>query len=713
MVGRLRMTPRLSLPVHAAALAFFAALAGAFLWPLPAHLATHYAVRVPGPAGFSADLPFTSWVLASDVHRLVHDPLRVFETNNLHPFRHTLAFGENMLGIAVLVLPVQLLGGNPTLTHNVALLLAIVLAGWATFLLVHELCGSVAAAVIAGALMIYSPLVWGEIILLPLLAGYWTPVALLLLVRLLRAPRWRTAVLLAAAVALQAWTSLQNALFLALALPVTAATLVLVSARGRRALGHIAAAGVLAGALCVPLLLPYRAVRSELEAEGRYGAATFSLVLDRVTPPFRRPLAYLVERARSGEHIQAVGTLVPWILVAAGVLAGVGRGARRSDPALVAALAAGALANLLFALGPADDPWLPSLYRALVTVVPGLAWVRVPMRAAGYTYLVLCVLAGWAAASLLGRIGRPWVRVAVATVALALIVIEAGWRPIPLIPATEPAPALASALAGLAPGCGVGEIPADINTSGAALARSTAHWRGLINGFSGFYPVAPQVTYAFLNAFPAPDALAFVAAAGGCAVIVRPPLTERVLAASRAAGLAAEPAGADMVVRVPPAAPLAEGAPLSRARWRVAPEAGPDGAAVLDGDLETTWRGSVRGNEAAERLTVDLGDTVTVAAVALDLGHRFPLYLRSYRVEGSPDGATWTTLAEKPLAVPPFASYREDHRRVRQRIDFPASAVRWLRVGPYRRPPARTLDPDGGWTTWAVAELQAFAPPGR
>src|SRR5207249_2269293 len=88
----------------------------------------------------------------------------------------------------------------------------------------------------------------------------------------------------------------------------------------------------------------------------------------------------------------------------------------------------------------------------------------------------------------------------------------------------------------------------------------------------------------------------------------------------------------DRAARAPPPPP-ADPPALARDGWRIAP-AGAELA--LDGDLETLWRGSVEWTP--DRLTVDLGETATVSAVALDLGRHLRLYLRSYRVEGSDDG---------------------------------------------------------------------------
>jgi hypothetical protein len=92
------------------------------------------------------------------------------------------------------------------------------------------------------------------------------------------------------------------------------------------------------------------------------------------------------------------------------------------------------------------------------------------------------------------------------------------------------------------------------------------------------------------------------------------------------------------------------------------------------------------------------------------LGYHLRRYLATYRVEGSLDGDHWLALAEKSIAVPPLASFRADPTRVRQRIELSPATIRYLRIGPYRRPPGG-LAPDTGFDVWGVAELWAYSPP--
>jgi hypothetical protein len=638
----------------------------------------------------------------------------VFETNNLYPFRHTLAYNVNLLGVTALVLPVQYVWENPTLTHNVALLLCLIIGGWGTFLLVRELCGSWLAGLLGGALVIYSPETWSRVTLLNVLASHWTPIALFALVKIVKEQRWRWSILLGVVAALQTWSSLHHGLFLALGLSVATGVLLLTSPNARKALAQLAAAGLLAMVLCVPLVLPYRTVWSEMEISKRPGAARFSLAAQWMIPAVGQIISFPVDRLRNGERIRQLACLVPWFLMlAGGVVAGLMRRPRYADARILLALGAAGLANLYLALGPKGvvyDWKLPSLYAAL-TYAPGFSVLRAPMRASAFTQLVLCVLAACGAHAVLRRLPGWKTRAAVGAFVLALIVIEAGWRPVytQRAPSNE-GPAL-TWIRELRPACPIAEIPTRYWGNARALFRSTAHWRPLINGYG--FPLARLS--AVLNRFPAQDAIDFLHAAGACAVIVHrqkgydSEQFARVLRESRAQGLRVRATADEAIVEIGPPPALPDLGPvLSRNGWR--PTAGHEDSVRLafDGDLTTAWTGLLQEGDQPDRLEVDLGTPAVVTGLALELGPHFRRYLRSYRVQGSPDGATWTTLAEDPMAVPPLASYRADHHRIRQVIALPPTRVQQLRIGPYRKPPPRGLQHDARWTLLRVSELQVY-----
>jgi hypothetical protein len=148
---------------------------------------------------------------------------------------------------------------------------------------------------------------------------------------------------------------------------------------------------------------------------------------------------------------------------------------------------------------------------------------------------------------------------------------------------------------------------------------------------------------------------------------------------------------------------------VARGGWRIV-EPPSDATALLDGSLATRRTFRVTGAGGPERLTIDTGRSQPISGVDVALGTHFRDYLWSYRVEGSEDGTSWTTLAEQGNAIPPFESYRADPRRIVQRIRFAPVRTRYVRVGPYRIPPSEGLAPDAGFTRWGAVEIELVAP---
>src|SRR5678815_73900 len=254
---------------HLAALAMAMLLAAAETWPLVTVLATHYPLQSDPATGkarssASSDQLLTSWILASNVKRLSDEPLAVFDTNNMTPFRRTLAFSESLLGMTFGIWPAQLVSDNPVLADNVALLFTLALSAYGVMLLVHELTGSRLGALTGAVFATYAPYVWANIDQLHVVAGGSAALAWFALARLVRTRRWRWAVLLAAFTAWQVWATLHWGLFLALGLASGVPVLLVLSADARRVLPQLVAAAVLTGLLIVPLALPYAAVGREM-----------------------------------------------------------------------------------------------------------------------------------------------------------------------------------------------------------------------------------------------------------------------------------------------------------------------------------------------------------------------------------------------------------------------------------------------------------------
>src|SRR6266566_8947903 len=137
-----RRSARSRLLLHLVVLAAFTLLAIIATWPM-----------FPQLGGFvmdKGDPLYSVWAMAWQAHALVTDPLRMFDANNLYPFRGTLAFDELSFAEAVMAAPVYLLTGNPVLSHNLVLFLTFPISGYGTWLLLRSLTGSGWAALVGG-----------------------------------------------------------------------------------------------------------------------------------------------------------------------------------------------------------------------------------------------------------------------------------------------------------------------------------------------------------------------------------------------------------------------------------------------------------------------------------------------------------------------------------------------------------------------------------
>jgi hypothetical protein len=100
---------------HVGAFAFYLALAVAMTWPLATELST----AVPD----LGDPLLNAWIVDWVCHALTHAPLGLFDAPMYYPATNILAFSENMIGIALIVLPFHVAGLPPLTVYNIALLI--------------------------------------------------------------------------------------------------------------------------------------------------------------------------------------------------------------------------------------------------------------------------------------------------------------------------------------------------------------------------------------------------------------------------------------------------------------------------------------------------------------------------------------------------------------------------------------------------------------
>jgi hypothetical protein len=419
---------------RAALLAFMVFLAAALL-------ATYPLLREPGHtiAGGLGDPIIGTTVLAWDADRMAHGFRGLWDAPFFFPYRHTLAYMEHLLGVAVFTAPVQWLFHNPVLAYNLAYIASYVLAGFGMFLLTRSLWHRADAALLAGLAFALTPYRLAQSSHLQVLMNGWMPIGLWALHQYFASGsrRW-----MAGFVAAYLLSGLSNGYYLYFFLLPVAVLAAGELARPRLPRVRMAVDFAVAGAAIAAAMAPIAFVYFQLQREHGF-----------VRPADQLPGL----SARLGDYFRTApggwtwGALLPsgggerqlfqgFVVLLFATLGACTIGRRDASPpdrgtwgrAVGTYLVMAALAVWL-SMGPGTG----RPYGLLFRVVPGLNGLRVPARLAAVVIIALSVLAGAGFAWFLGRLSKQTAAVAALAIA-AVIVLEgqhgigvsdvAGWR---------------------------------------------------------------------------------------------------------------------------------------------------------------------------------------------------------------------------------------------------------------------------------------------
>jgi hypothetical protein len=486
-----------------AALVFFVALSIAHTWPLASAPSTL-------SRNDNADTVLNEWTLAWVVHQASIDPSQLFDAPIFHPERRTLAYSEALILQSAFAAPLFAFGASPVLAYNIVLLAGMALTGWTMCLVLARWTGNWAAGLVAGIALAFNAHTLTRIPHLQAQHAEFFPVALLALDAVLRSPRWSRALFLALAVVGQALASVYLLVFTVVALAVAFVSRPedWMKRRGIRVVAHLLLAALAAGAVLTPLLLPYWRLRGAGFVRSLDEAAWFSAsVRDYVTTPARwYPWA-------GGGLALFPGTVAIGLAVVA-ILAGVAL--RDVRPRMCLAFAS---VGVLFSFGPAVVPGYEALYGAL----PLLQGIRMTSRF-GYLGIVgIAVLAGYGVAVLSRAVPSlgPTRKVLAGT-----LVLLAALEPLAAPIAYEPFLGINAIYTRMRsePSAVVVELPYPnedrIYANASYLLNSTAHWRPMLNGYSGFVPRSYVARVPALDSFPSEAAVAALQRSGVTHVFV-------------------------------------------------------------------------------------------------------------------------------------------------------------------------------------------------
>ena len=237
--------------------AVYAILAVILTWPLVLRLNT--AVADLG------DPLLNVWIIDWDCHALLHAPWRIFDAPVFYPSQYPLAYSENMIAVAALVLPFHAAGVPPIGVYNLAVLLGLALSACAGYLLARVVTGRDAASFVAGLLYGFVIYKLAHLQHLQILWAVAPPLLLAATMAYRRAPTWRRASLVGAALVLGALTNMYYFLFGGLAFALTLLLIAIAERRDARFWTRLGVAVAVAAVVLIPILRPYAIVSKQYE----------------------------------------------------------------------------------------------------------------------------------------------------------------------------------------------------------------------------------------------------------------------------------------------------------------------------------------------------------------------------------------------------------------------------------------------------------------
>ncbi len=501
-------------------------IAAVSTWPLPRFLG----VSLPQGTEAAATVPlFTTWTVWWNADRALHSCRGYWDAPIFHPTPDSFAFSEPMT-TTLAVAPLIWLSGNRILAHNIFLVLALALNGWAGFHLLRRVRVGRLAAVLGGAIIELLPLVHhelGVLQLVPLCGILWTIHSLHQLgVR----PCAVRGARLGAAFAFTYLTCAYYGLFLSVLLILGAGWLLGRQVMAKRTWTAISVAGAVSFVLLFPVVVAQLRVarQNELVRSRELVDRLSADAADYWTVPLPRWLEPVIPQLRHETHFPLCPGIVTSGLALCGAGIGLIRPRYRSWTAFCLTVLLGAL---LLSLGPEFQlaNWSP--YATLMDWYPGFAQVRSAFRFAIFVQLITALLAGLglhalgqAGQNIVGslsvrgsspgisrriRVGAMWV----CTITLAASSLLEIWPSRPVIYSPPPVSTQQRWIdwiqANTSRDSVIACLPFPEGTNTASYEQTalwmywgTFHQRKLVNGYSGFLPQSYLTTKQEMSRFP-------------------------------------------------------------------------------------------------------------------------------------------------------------------------------------------------------------------
>ena len=450
------------------------------------------------------------WTIAWDVHAFLNQPLRIFDANIYHPFPHTLAFSENLIGSAFFAAPFIWLTGNLVLGMNMAALITCLLCGVGGYVLARALQLGPGPAFLCGLVYAFSPPRFFKLGQLHTTAMQFIPFTLAFLHLYFDRGDRKYLLIAVGCFTLQALSSGHGAAFTAIAIVLFIGwrTLFGQPLAIRQWLRDFGVAGAYLIAPAIWMLIPYQLVKQQGGLRWGYTADALPAAESFLASPSRLHMYLQREwlgKTTINEH--AIAFLFPGILVLAMAIVAIAIWRPRSrEQWRIEATGFYALLAIVTTLMFAPPPL--GIWR-FVYWLPGFNFIRVPPRFAIVTLMCLGVLLA-AAIDRLTRTRSMAARAIVTSVMAVLLLGEFFSYPFPSISYAIDVPAVDRWLDTQPKPFVVAEVPvpspgnwgAYERMNSNAMLHATAHWQKTIHGYSSMRRPLHDRVYVELTLFP-------------------------------------------------------------------------------------------------------------------------------------------------------------------------------------------------------------------
>jgi hypothetical protein len=420
---------------------------------------------------------FSMWRVAWIAHQIVRDPLQLFNANIHYPEPRTLTYSDSILLQGLTAAPFIWLGVPLPVVYWCLFFASWIFSGVTAYYLLKALTGRRDAAAVGGAIFAVYPYRFEHYSHLEQVATVFVPLTLLMLHRVIAGGQWRHAIGMAVAYALQMYSCMYAALFLAVYMVPIGMGMWVARGRPAQVLKPIAAGGLLTVLLIYPLAMQYMANKPLFGERPLDQIAFYSAFGADYLDPHSRNWLY---GSHNGPGHHPERELFPGLVSIA--LAVVGCWPPLSAARLVYALAGLLAFDASLGLNGYSYPWL----HELISPYRGL---RVPARFSILVGLSLAVLAAYGAARIFER--WPLRRSALMVGILALAMVDV-WPVLEIRPLWRSAPAVYSVIHERSPSV-LADFPTGLSDRGEILGFrymyfSTFHWQRIMDGASGFQP---------------------------------------------------------------------------------------------------------------------------------------------------------------------------------------------------------------------------------